>query len=99
MFGADAVIFPNHGGRFSYTRAACDAIVGSLRSPRPDIKPALPVPAGGMSVERVPELIAEYGRDTLLLIGGSLLMARDQLAARSRTFVEAVAAASSKVAA
>ena len=98
-FGADAVIFPNHGGRFSYTRAACDAIVGSLRSPRPDIKPALPVPAGGMSVERVPELIAEYGRDTLLLIGGSLLMARDQLAARSRTFVEAVAAASSKVAA
>ena len=99
VFGADAVIFPNYGGRFSYTRAACDAIVGNLRSPRPGIKPALPVPAGGMSVERVPELIAQYGRDTLLLIGGSLLMARDQLSARSRTFVEAVAAASSEVAA
>jgi ribulose-bisphosphate carboxylase large chain len=99
VFGADAVIFPNHGGRFSYTRAACDAIVGNLRSPRPGTKPALPVPAGGMPVERVPELVAEYGRDSMLLIGGSLLMARDQLAARSRMFVEAVAAASSEVAA
>jgi ribulose-bisphosphate carboxylase large chain len=52
-----------------------------------------------MPVERVPELITEYGHDTMLLIGGSLLMARDQLAARSRSFVEAVAAASSEVAA
>lgn len=99
VFGADAVIFPNHGGRFGYTRGACVELVGNLRMPRPGIRPALAVPAGGMGVERVPELIAEYGRDTMLLIGGSLLMARDQLAARSRTFTEAVAAASSEVAA
>ena len=99
VFGADAVIFPNFGGRFSYTRSACKAIVDNLRAPRLGLRPTLPVPAGGMSVERVPELIAEYGRDTLLLIGGSLLMARDQLAARSQRFVEAVATASSEVAA
>ena len=34
VFGADAVIFPNHGGRFSYTRATCEAIVDNLRSTR-----------------------------------------------------------------
>jgi ribulose-bisphosphate carboxylase large chain len=99
LFGADAVIFPNHGGRFSYAPAACAAIVNRLRTPMHGLRGALPVPAGGMSVERVPELVAEYGRDAMLLIGGSLLMARHELAARSRAFVEAVAAASSEVAA
>jgi ribulose-bisphosphate carboxylase large chain len=63
------------------------------------LKGALPVPAGGMSVERVHELVGEYGHDSMLLIGGSLLIARDQLAARSRAFVDVVAAASSEVAA
>jgi ribulose-bisphosphate carboxylase large chain len=91
LLGADAVIFPNHGGRFSYTPAVCTALVERLRAPRPGLLPALPVPAGGMSVERVPELVANYGHDTMLLIGGSLLIAREQLEARSRAFVEAVA--------
>jgi ribulose-bisphosphate carboxylase large chain len=53
----------------------------------------MPVPAGGMSVERVPELKREYGVDSMLLIGGSLLAAGERLAERSRAFVEAVAAA------
>jgi ribulose-bisphosphate carboxylase large chain len=54
-----------------------------------------------MSVERVPEILREYGTDTVLLIGGSLLIARDQLAQRTETFVAAVraAGASSAVAA
>ena len=99
LFGADAVIFPNHGGRFSYTPDICGAVVERLRAPMHGLKAALPVPAGGMSVERVPELVAEYGHDAMLLIGGSLLIARDELAARSRAFVDAVAAASSEVAA
>jgi ribulose-bisphosphate carboxylase large chain len=96
-FGADAVIFPNYGGRFSYSRSVCAAIASNLRVARPGVSAALPVPAGGMSVERVAELVASYGHDAMLLIGGSLLTARDGLAARSRSFVEAVAAASSGV--
>ena len=99
LFGADAVIFPNHGGRFSYSPARCRAIAARLREPLAALNPALPVPAGGMSVERAPEIVAEYGLDTVLLIGGNLLLARDQLPARSRAFVEAVGAASSEVAA
>ena len=94
VFGADAVIFPNHGGRFSYSRATCQRIANCLREPRPGLRPALPVPAGGMAVERVPEIVADYGVDSMLLVGGSLLLARDQLAVRSREFVEAVAMAS-----
>ena len=52
--------------------------------------PALPVPAGGMTVERVPEMVAGYGNDTMLLIGGGLLSAKDRLLERSREFVAAV---------
>jgi ribulose-bisphosphate carboxylase large chain len=96
LFGADAVIFPNHGGRFSYPAALCHAIAAAARAPWPaaPIRPALPVPAGGMSVDRVDEIVREYGSDTVLLIGGSLLIARERLAERSRAFVAAVHAAS-----
>ncbi len=97
VFGADAVIFPNQGGRFSYSRAVCRSIATNLRTTRVGVAPALPVPAGGMSVERVAELVSAYGHDTILLIGGSLFAAGDALPARSRAFVEAVAAASSQV--
>jgi ribulose-bisphosphate carboxylase large chain len=99
LFGADAVIFPNHGGRFAYSPATCQGIAQAARAAWDGIRPALPVPAGGMSIERVPEIVREYGPDTVLLIGGSLLIAREQLAARSRAFVEAVAAAGQEVAA
>lgn len=99
LFGADAVIFPNFGGRFSYGRDVCHALVEAARTPWAGVAPALPVPAGGMSVERVPEMIVAYGLDTMLLIGGGLLSAGDALPARCREFVTAVATASAAVAA
>ncbi len=90
MFGADATIFPNAGGRFAYSQATCNAIAGAAREPWHDLAPALPVPAGGMSVEQVPGIRAQFGVDTMLLIGGSLLAAGDRLAERCRDFVAAV---------
>ena len=90
LLGADATIFPNHGGRFSYSRETCLAIADAARAPWSGVEATLPVPAGGMSVERVPEMIADYGRDTMLLIGGGLLAAGDRLPERARAFVSAV---------
>ena len=97
LFGADAVIFPNHGGRFSYAREVCHAIARHNTQPWHDLKPTMPTPAGGMSVQRAAEMVAEYGRDSMLLIGGALLSAREQLAARSTQFVTAVALAAEAV--
>jgi ribulose-bisphosphate carboxylase large chain len=91
LFGADATIFPNHGGRFSFSRATCMAIARAAREPWAAVKPCLPVPAGGMSVERVAEMVAAYGKDAMFLIGGGLLSAGDQLVDRSREFVRKVA--------
>lgn len=91
LFGADATIFPNHGGRFSYSRGTCLAIADAARGPMLGMRPTLPVPAGGMSVERVPEMVSDYGEDVMLLIGGGLLAAGDAVETRSREFAAAAA--------
>ena len=90
LFGADATIFPNHGGRFSFSRETCLAVARAARDPWHDLRPALPVPAGGMTVERVDEMLRFYGADTILLIGGGLLAARERLLEKSRDFVASV---------
>jgi ribulose-bisphosphate carboxylase large chain len=90
MLGADATIFPNHGGRFRYSRETCLGIAENARAQWAGIRPTLPVPAGGMTIDRVAEMRATYGDDTMLLIGGGLLAAGDQLLERASEFVKAV---------
>ena len=98
LLGADAPIFVNYGGRFAYPQAECGALAGAARAPWGDLRSALPVPAGGMRLDRVDELIAFYGPDTMLLIGGNLLLAEgDALAARAREFVQRIEAAGSSI--
>lgn len=72
LAGADISIFPNFGGRFSFSEEACLQISDRCRAPLGHIKPAWPAPAGGMNVERVESIIEFYGYDTALLIGGGL---------------------------
>jgi ribulose-bisphosphate carboxylase large chain len=50
----------------------------------------VPVPAGGMSRDRVPEMLDFYGVDIMLLIGGALLEAGAQLVAATAAFVTEV---------
>jgi ribulose-bisphosphate carboxylase large chain len=88
--GADAVIYPNFGGRFAYSEATCRAIADAARAPWSHLRPLLPVPAGGLSVERVAEVVRFYGDDVMLLVGGALLTAGDALPARTREFVDLV---------
>jgi ribulose-bisphosphate carboxylase large chain len=90
LLGADATIFPNHGGRFGYSRATCAGIAAAARDPWHGLRPTLPVPAGGMTLERVAEMRTVYGNDAMLLIGGGLLTAGDRLPERAREFVQAV---------
>jgi ribulose-bisphosphate carboxylase large chain len=93
LFGADATIFPNWGGRFAYSRAECLAIAAAAREPLGPHAPILPVPAGGMRVERCAEMLDAFGSDTMLLIGGDLLSAGPAMPARAAAFARALAAA------
>jgi ribulose-bisphosphate carboxylase large chain len=91
LLGADAVVFPNYGGRFGYSLRTCALLAEQARAPWGKLYGSVPVPAGGMTLERVPELLDFYGRDAMLLIGGSLLEAREQLVEATAAFVQRVA--------
>ncbi|MDW8481896.1 MAG: RuBisCO large subunit C-terminal-like domain-containing protein [Meiothermus sp.] len=90
LLGADACIFPHYGGRFAYSEATCAQIAQNLTQPWGVLQPTLPVPAGGMRVERTEEIVRFYGPDCMLLIGGDLLSTGDVLE-RTRAFVRKVA--------
>ena len=72
LAGADAVIYPNAGGRFDFSAATCARINQHLRRPLGSLRASLPAPAGGMDVASAGHWLRRYGPDTLLLIGGSL---------------------------
>jgi len=87
--GADLSIFPNYGGRFSFSPDECRQVAAALAAPMPGIAPALPAPGGGMTLDRVGEIKDFYGSDVALLIGGDLHRG-DDLAATAAGFRAAV---------
>lgn len=90
--GCDATIFPNHGGRFTFTADECLEIAAAARQPDGELAASWPAPAGGMSFERLPEMAAAYGPDAMFLIGGALLGASASLQASTQRFVEEITA-------
>ncbi|HWI62575.1 MAG TPA: RuBisCO large subunit C-terminal-like domain-containing protein, partial [Symbiobacteriaceae bacterium] len=72
LAGADATIYPNWGGRFAFSKEECQAIAAGSCVPMGEIKPIFPTPGGGMTLERIPELLEVYGRDVVFLVGGGL---------------------------
>jgi len=90
VLGADAVVFPNYGGRFGYSPDTCRALARAALDRREGLRPTVPVPAGGMTTDRVREMLDFYGADVMLLIGGALLEARENLRAATSAFVAEV---------
>jgi ribulose-bisphosphate carboxylase large chain len=86
LAGADAAIFPNAGGRFFFTADDCRALSAGCEVAMGTLAPIFPAPAGGMSLERVPEMRAMYGREVMLLIGGGLRSHSPDLVANCRYF-------------
>jgi ribulose-bisphosphate carboxylase large chain len=82
-------VFPNHGGRFGYSSATCRALAEAALAPWGGVAATAPVPAGGMTPDRVAEMLRFYGRDVMLLIGGGLLAAGERLTEETAAFVAA----------
>ena len=70
--GGDFTIFPNQGGRFSFSLNECKSIVEASLSKLGNIKPISAALAGGMNVERTQEIVNNFGKDITILIGGAL---------------------------
>jgi ribulose-bisphosphate carboxylase large chain len=86
LAGADATVFPNFGGRFGFTREECLSIARGAEMTMGSLKAIFPTPGGGMSLERVPEMLKAYGSDVLLLIGGGLMTPGSDLIENCRRF-------------
>jgi ribulose-bisphosphate carboxylase large chain len=78
MLGADAIVFPNHGGRFGYSPETCRVLARAARADWHGLRASVPV------------MLDFYGADIMLLIGGGLLSARGRLTEVTAAFVEAV---------
>jgi len=90
LAGADASIYPNYGGRFSFSREDCINIVHGANTPMHHIKPMFSAPGGGMSLERIPEMVETYGKDVIFLIGGALHKMGPDLVENCRRYMKAL---------
>jgi len=91
LAGADASVFPNTGGRFGFSQAQCDELAQHLARPLGNHRSALPAPAGGMTLDKMPGMCAAYGTSAILLVGGGLLSLRDSLVDGTKEFADAIA--------
>lgn len=75
--GADCIIYPNAGGRFSYSIDTCLALNQQMHTDFCSFKASLPSPAGGINLDSIPGLLKRYGTDIAYLVGGSLYSHKD----------------------
>lgn len=86
LAGADGIVYPNFGGRFSFSREECESIVNSAKEQLGSLKPIFPCPAGGMTLESIPESLKVYGNDVIFLIGGGLFKKGPDIAENCKYF-------------
>lgn len=88
LFGADMSVYPNFGGRFSFSVDECRSIAEFCRRPLGNIKRIFPAPGGGMTTDKAATMLDVYGRDFVLLIGGGLHRHSPDIEANARYFVQ-----------
>ena len=90
VFGADISVFPNAGGRFTFTEQECRDLAIAMQEPLGDVKPGFPSPAGGMSIERIDSMVVGFGHDAVFLIGGALMRHSPDPEVGARAFIAGI---------
>ena len=90
VFGADISVFPNAGGRFTFTEQECRDLAIAMQEPLGNVKPGFPSPAGGMTIERIDSMVAGFGHDAVFLIGGALMRHSPDPEVGARAFIAAI---------
>lgn len=91
LAGGDVSVFVSYGGRFPYTEADCQGVIEGCTVEMGALKPIMAAPGGGMTLARMPELLAFYPFDTAFLVAGGLYSG-DDLTANARAFASVVSA-------
>jgi ribulose-bisphosphate carboxylase large chain len=87
LAGADLSVYPNFGGRFSFSVDECREIVAATETPMGHLKPIFPAPGGGMTMESMPQSQAVYGQEVVYLVGGGLHRRSKDLTENVRYFL------------
>ncbi|MBF0488596.1 MAG: cupin domain-containing protein [Nitrospirae bacterium] len=91
LAGADVSIYPNVGGRFSFSSDECRRLNDALRGCLGGLRQSFPAPAGGMSLNNIADMAERYGPDTIYLIGGALHgQDRKDLSVGTRVFMDKI---------
>ena len=90
LAGADMSVYPNFGGRFSFTPEQCRTIVEGTQAKMGHIKDAFPAPGGGMTMDKVATMNAFYGQEVVYLVGGGLHRHSDDLTENVRYFMRLI---------
>lgn len=90
VFGADISVFPNAGGRFTFTEQECRDLAIAMQEPLGDVKPGFSSPAGGMTIERIDSMVAGFGHDAVFLIGGALMRHSPDPEVGARAFIAGI---------
>lgn len=89
--GADFSIYPNAGGRFSFSEQLCHDLNTEARKDLPiGYAQTWPTPGGGIQRDSIPYWLQSYGIDTVFLAGGSLYQHPDGIEIASKEFVQLV---------
>lgn len=86
--GADAVIYPNAGGRFTLSLDTCLAMNKQMTDDFCGYRTTAPTPAGGIHVDSIPGLLERYGHDICYLIGGSLYQDSEGIEKATKKFTK-----------
>ncbi len=86
LAGADATVFPNFGGRFSFSVQECRDIAAGSMDPMGHLRPIFPTPGGGMTRDRVLEMHQVYGSQVIYLVGGDLYKTGQSLTENAKQF-------------
>ena len=90
LAGADASIYPNYGGRFGFSKEECHSIAISCQEKMGHYPAIFPTPGGGMTLEKIPDMLALYGNDVMFLIGGALYSRSADLVENAQYFLSLV---------
>ena len=86
LAGEDAVIYTNYGGRFPTTVADARSLKEKCARAWGAFPSILPMPGGGMTIQRVPEMLEFYGDELILLISGGIYSLGPDLVENCRRF-------------
>jgi ribulose-bisphosphate carboxylase large chain len=90
LTGVDISVFVNPDTRFATRLEDSLEIAKLARNRIGHLKPMFPCPAGGLQFDQISAICKDYGVDSILLIGGSLLTHGQDMRASTERFLQKI---------